>query len=179
AVGCAPTAWGQIYGYWEQKGRDTIAGTPASNRVLNNNSRAMIRTLNDRMGTYCTDSGGATNLWDVGKGALWRGPRGLRVATNSRTLGLFGNYDVFKHTRAGLRDNRPTIVVFTDTPNLGGGCHAVATYGYWEARGEWWEGGYQKLEVKTNWAAPTDLTLELWDNSLTLWMSTRISVSSN
>ncbi|MEB3284519.1 MAG: hypothetical protein VKN33_04455, partial [Candidatus Sericytochromatia bacterium] len=184
AVGCVGTAWGQIYGYWEQRGRDAVAGAPSTNTsstgaVVNNaNTRAMTEGINEYMDTFCRGSEGATDWSKIPLGRNWgRTDRRLRVETNQKLDG--SDKAMYRHTRRGLRDNRPTMIAFVDNDT---GSHAVAAYGFTQMHDIWsWLGsddGYESLRVKTNWSSPTDLTLTLGDNGLNLNMSMRISVNN-
>ncbi|MEB3197810.1 MAG: carboxypeptidase-like regulatory domain-containing protein, partial [Candidatus Sericytochromatia bacterium] len=185
AVGCGAASWGQLYGYWEQRSRDTIAGAPSTNTsstgavVDNANTRSMTEAINEYMGTWCDAAlGGATYNTDMYKGRQWgRTNRGLTVGTNAKCDG--SDYAMFKHARYGLRDNRPVLIGFRDD-DVGG--HFVAAYGFTQMHDYLsWLGsddGYESLRVKTNWSSPTDLTLSLGDNGLDLFMSLRVSVNN-
>jgi len=69
-TGCGPTAWVNVYCWWERaKGKTNLfCGTPPTCNVYDGCVSPVIWNLVGYVGTYCIGNNGATNPWNIYKG---------------------------------------------------------------------------------------------------------------
>ncbi|MEB3197891.1 MAG: carboxypeptidase regulatory-like domain-containing protein, partial [Candidatus Sericytochromatia bacterium] len=179
AVGCGPTAWGMVYGYWEGRGIDTIAGASSGNTSDNANTRAMMEKINGYVKTTCSGSSGGTMWYDEPDGQKWGdNDRGLTVGVAMRYMSDYSEFSMFKHLKSAINDGKPPMLGFYDTPNTNGGGHAVTGYGYWQKDAFGWWDDVETMRVNSGWSSPRTLNLTLGDNGLVLKWVMRVSVNN-
>jgi hypothetical protein len=172
AVGCVPVAWGMVYGYWEQKGRNTIEGARETNFTQNAAVQAMHERLNDYCDTRCDGAAGATGMWESVEGERW-GERDRGRVVDYNLDYYWTEFNHFKMARDAIKVKRPPIVGFSDAPNTDGGGHAVTVTGYYQHDDWGWWDDIERLYVNSGWRATPRLTLTLGSNELTLhWVMT-------
>ena len=79
--GCGPTAWGMLYGWWDQRGPFNLIGGAGPTPLYNDaNVNACLQAVCGYCGTWCSGSSGVTNPWDEYKGYLWAGARSESIS---------------------------------------------------------------------------------------------------
>jgi hypothetical protein len=112
-IGCGPTAWAILYGYWAQfKGKNALFEYPLSGRTASGYTRdadiwnCMTYTA-DKMGTIQTDDWGLTWTWDMPKGNQYAEHRGYRCSV-TRDRGT--EYSKFDKINGYISNDKPCIL---------------------------------------------------------------------
>ncbi|MEB3222357.1 MAG: hypothetical protein VKS61_09800 [Candidatus Sericytochromatia bacterium] len=171
-VGCVPVAWGMVYGYWEQKGRNTVLGARETNFTQNANVEAMHERINGYCSTRCNGLEGVTTWPKQIEGVRWGRQDRERTVDYNPDL-YWTDFNMFKTARDAIKVKRPPLLGFDDTPNTNGGGHAVVVTGYYQHDDWGWWDDIERLYINTGWAGTPRLTLTLGSNDLNLrWVIT-------
>ncbi|MFA5917297.1 MAG: hypothetical protein WC850_03645 [Candidatus Gracilibacteria bacterium] len=120
AVGCVPTAYATLFGYYDRKGTfpNLIAGTAST--LNSTDIQTLMSTLGQSyMSTICSGAEGLTSTTNGMNG----GVNYAKSKGYANTIGTAFTTNIFSNIKTEINASRPVI--------LGNGSHAMVGYGYY------------------------------------------------